>query len=120
VRAIAPRVVHGYDEDGLLLAEIVNPVLTIKSGTGTRESELAFRMSRFRPLRATNIDVFLDMLEPVPAEAAVRYDMAVPLGFVPMFIGFAPQKPENASPARRQRPGWLGAILGLIKRCRPS
>jgi hypothetical protein len=69
VRAIALRIMRGYDEDGLHLEEIVNPVLTIKSDTGTRESELAFRMSRFRPLRATNIDVFLEMLEPVPAHA---------------------------------------------------
>jgi hypothetical protein len=64
VRAIAPRVVHGHDEDGLHLVEIANPTRTRKDGSLL---ELAFRMSRFRPLRTTNIDVFLEMLEPVPS-----------------------------------------------------
>jgi hypothetical protein len=32
-----------------------------------RRTEIVFRQSRFRPFRATNIDVFLEMLEPVPA-----------------------------------------------------
>jgi hypothetical protein len=32
------------------------------------------------------------------AETAVRYDMCVPLGFVPMFIGFRAQEPEAAPP----------------------
>jgi hypothetical protein len=68
VRAIASRRFRGYDEDGLFLEEIVNPVIFIRSRDGTtRESELAFRMSRFRPLRATNIDLFLEMLEPTPS-----------------------------------------------------
>jgi hypothetical protein len=30
--------------------------------------ELAFRISRFRPVRSTNIDVFRAMLEPRPSE----------------------------------------------------
>src|SRR5262245_24665425 len=61
VRAIVPCVVRGHDEDGLHLVEIVNPTQTAKEGS---MFELAFRMSRFRPLRATNIDLFLEMLEP--------------------------------------------------------
>jgi hypothetical protein len=60
VRAILRR--PEWDEGGLHLVEIVNPVRLRRS----RAFELAFRQSRFRPLRATNIDLFLEMLEPAP------------------------------------------------------
>jgi hypothetical protein len=157
VRAIAPRIIHGHDEDGLLLAEIVNPPLVFQSADGTRESELAFReselafrKSRFRPIRATNIDVFLEMLEPEPAGhllvepvlrahpsvislaeerrlresergAAFRFNMCVPDGIV--CVGYRAQEPETApptAPERRQRAGWLRTLLGLGKRPRAS
>jgi hypothetical protein len=65
VREIVPTRLEGWDENGLRLREIVNP-------KRARRPELAFRMSRFRPLRATNIDVFLEMLEPVPAPGTLR------------------------------------------------
>jgi hypothetical protein len=72
VRAIAPRIIDGHDEDGLHLAEIVNPVRDGRSPNGVwKRSELAFRQSRFRPLRASNIDVFLEMLEPAPSVEVV-------------------------------------------------
>jgi hypothetical protein len=35
--------------------------------TGRIFTEMFFSASRFRPLRSTNIDVFLKMLEPMPA-----------------------------------------------------
>lgn len=54
-----------HDEDGLLLEEIINPRKLLMTPRGTRRRvELAFRMSRFRTLRATNIDIFTAMLEP--------------------------------------------------------
>jgi hypothetical protein len=57
VRDIIPcRALYGDDEDGLYLVEIVNPVRI--------KYELAFRVSRFRPVQTTNIDVFLRMLKP--------------------------------------------------------
>lgn len=75
VRAIYPGRAHGYDEDGLRLVEIVNRRGTYWSPDGRRRRcELAFRMSRFRPLRTTNIDVFTRMLEPVPQESAELVD----------------------------------------------
>ena len=48
-----------WDEGGLHLVEIVNP---LRRGRH-RTFELAFRQSRFRPYRATSIDAFLAMLE---------------------------------------------------------
>jgi len=57
-------------EDGLRLVEIMNKAWRRTCG---RKLELAFRVSRFRPLRATNIDVFLRMLEPVPAVHLVQF-----------------------------------------------
>jgi len=57
-------------EDALHLAEIMNKAWRRTCG---RKLELAFRVSRFRPLRATNIDVFLRMLEPVPAVHLVQF-----------------------------------------------
>jgi hypothetical protein len=71
VRGIVP-LADGHDEDVLWLAEIVNPRRLLSGPNGRRRrTELCFRMSRFRPLRATNIDVFLQMLAPVPEREAV-------------------------------------------------
>lgn len=68
VRAIVPTRLEGWNEDGVLLAEIRNPSMRLLTFRGTKQwGEVVFRMSRFRPLRATNIDVLLEMLEPVPA-----------------------------------------------------
>ncbi len=73
IRAIVPCKVYGYDEDGVWLVELVNTPRQYESPTGPVVHELAFRISRFRPLRTTNIDTFLKMLEPVkvrePADA---------------------------------------------------
>ena len=66
IREIVPYKLLGFDEDGLLLVEIVNPPRFHKSPSCPLKSELAFRMSRFRPIQTTSIDVFTDMLEPVP------------------------------------------------------
>jgi len=57
---------YGFDEDGLRLIEIINAPGRYTTLSGRVETELAFRMSRFRPLRATSIEVFQRMLEPVP------------------------------------------------------
>ena len=63
---------QGYDEDGLRLVEIVNAPRQYESPTGPVVDEIAFRLSRFHPVRTTNIDALLKMLEPVtvrdPAE----------------------------------------------------
>ena len=65
VREIIPlRAVYG--EDGLRLVEIVNRPRRYNSPRGWVTNELAFRIWRFRPVSATNIDVFLKMLEPAP------------------------------------------------------
>ena len=64
VRAVVPCMARGHDEDGLHLVEIVNAPRQWCSPTGPRVTELCFRISRFRPVRAGNIDVFLKMLEP--------------------------------------------------------
>jgi hypothetical protein len=42
----------------------VNPALEYLAPSGSVTHELAFRISRFRPVRPTSIDVFLEMLEP--------------------------------------------------------
>ena len=63
VREVVPMMREGWDEDGLLLEEIVNPIQTRPNGN---TFELTFRMSRFRPVRTTSIDIFRAMLEPVP------------------------------------------------------
>jgi hypothetical protein len=56
---------YGYAEHALYLVEIVNvPRHRYASPSGPMMHELAFRVSRFRPVRTTNIDVFLKMLEP--------------------------------------------------------
>jgi len=76
IRAIVPcRVEYGLDEDGLLLAEIVNQPRLYSTPRGPVTRELAFRVSRFRPVRTTNIEVFQKMLEPLSAyenEAALE------------------------------------------------
>ena len=64
----------GYDEDGLLLEEIVNPVRLRKAPSGPCRGEVCFRISRFRPLRTTSIGVFTAMLEPAPKEPAELVD----------------------------------------------
>jgi hypothetical protein len=56
------RELYGLDEDGLRLVEIVYRPRQLLSSTAALALELAFRVSRFRPV--TNIDVFLAMLEP--------------------------------------------------------
>jgi hypothetical protein len=60
IREIVPPTVR-YPEEGLYLAEIVNPPRKLRSG---RYVELIFRPYRFRPVRSTSIDVFLQMVEP--------------------------------------------------------
>ena len=73
IRAIVPcRALFGRDEDGLHLVEIVNPTLPRKSGWVN--GELAFRISRFRPVRTTSIDVFTKMLKPVPVSEPAELD----------------------------------------------
>jgi hypothetical protein len=65
-RSVLPYKRQGlYTEDGVRLVEIVNRPRRWRSPTGWRDTELAFRISRFRPVRSTNIDVLLQMLEPV-------------------------------------------------------
>ena len=65
VREIVPCMARGFDEDGLHLVEIVNAPRQWRPLTGERRvAELSFRISRFRPVRGGNIDVFLKMLEP--------------------------------------------------------
>jgi hypothetical protein len=68
IRAIVPCKGLGYEQDGLLLEEVVNPVRRYVSPSGPVTSELMFRASRFRPVRSTKIDVFLAMLEPSKAD----------------------------------------------------
>jgi hypothetical protein len=75
IRAIVPcRALFGRDEDGLHLVEIVNPTwrFTLPRKSEWIRGELAFRISRFRPVRTTNIDVFTKMLEPVPVRELVE------------------------------------------------
>jgi hypothetical protein len=69
VREVVPMMRRGFDEDGLFLEEIVNPIQTRRDGS---TFELVFRQSRFRPLRATSIDLFLEMLQPEPVSERLR------------------------------------------------
>jgi hypothetical protein len=64
----------GYDEPGILLVEVVNPVLEYVAPGGDYTGEQFFLASRFRPLHDTNIEVFTQMLEPVPQEPAELVD----------------------------------------------
>ena len=72
IREIVPRGAYGYDEDGLFLVEIVNPLCIHLFPSGPMKGELQFRVSRFRPIRTTSIDVFLAMLEPTPVHGPVE------------------------------------------------
>jgi hypothetical protein len=65
IRAIVPGRPLGYEDDGVLLEEIVNPVRAYEAPIGPVTCEPFFRAWRFRPARTTNIDQFLRMLEPV-------------------------------------------------------
>ena len=58
---------YGYDEVGLLVEEVVNPVRRYIAKTGPVKCEQFWLSYRFRPVRTTNIDVFLEMLEPTPS-----------------------------------------------------
>ena len=49
-------------EPAVRLEEIVNPVNVYRNAT----EEMWFRAIRFAPIRTTNIDIFLKMLEPEP------------------------------------------------------
>jgi hypothetical protein len=91
IRAIIDCRAWGYDEDGLLLAEIVNPKRIHVTRFRPRLSEVKFRMSRFRPVRTTNIDVFLKMLEPDPLNFAEAdwHEASVD------FIGWVPENRTN-------------------------
>jgi hypothetical protein len=96
VREVVPMMRRGWDEDGLFLEEIVNPIQTRRDGS---TFELAFRQSRFRPLRATSIDLFLEMLQPVPTRERVRAErrvlveeaaddaVRITMSLAPVFVG---------------------------------
>jgi hypothetical protein len=57
----------GHDDVAILLAEVRNPVRRYISRTERNvRCEQFFLGFRFRPVRTTNIDVFLKMLEPAP------------------------------------------------------
>ena len=67
VRAVFDARPHGYDQDALLLEEIVNPVRRYIAPAGVVEVEQFFLVFRFRPVRTTSIEVFTRMLVPTPA-----------------------------------------------------
>jgi hypothetical protein len=59
IRAIVPCKAHGFEQDGLHLVEVINPLRRWRCPTGGwRTAEVAFRISRFRPVRNTSIEVF--------------------------------------------------------------
>jgi hypothetical protein len=68
----------GHAEDGLWLAEIVNPPIVVRHWGSAIVTELAFLQSRFRPLHTSHLDVFLDMLEPAPVRVEQREPVQVP------------------------------------------
>jgi hypothetical protein len=73
VREIVPGSTHGLDEDCLFLVEIINqPRRYGAPAVGSVVFEMYFRGSRFRPLPSTNIEVFLEMLEPADASAPAQ------------------------------------------------
>jgi hypothetical protein len=47
------------------LVEVVNAELNYTCRSGPVRCELSFRVSRFRPVQRTNIDVFQKLLKPV-------------------------------------------------------
>jgi hypothetical protein len=67
IRAIFDARPYGHDDVGTLLEEVVNPIRRYISQRGPVTVEQFWLAYRFRPLRTTNIDVFLRMLEPEPA-----------------------------------------------------
>ena len=82
VREMVDARARGYtDEDwGLRLVEIVNRKRWYTPPNGRIFTEMFFSASRFRPLRSTNIDVFLKMLEPTPARERELVDCSGPKG----------------------------------------
>jgi hypothetical protein len=77
VRAIVDRRSHGCDVDGVLLVEIVNRVQRYRCADGRwRRCEVAIRTDCLRPVRTTtsSIEVFTNMLEPVPQKPAELVD----------------------------------------------
>jgi hypothetical protein len=75
IRELVPGAPLGLG-DGVLLEEIVNPVRWYTAPSGPVRIELYFRVYRFRPVRDTSIDVFVKMLEPVPAAPTELVDAA--------------------------------------------
>ena len=72
MREIVPLKHLGADDDGLLVAEIVNPIREYITPVGPMTGELSFRVSRFRP--APDIGVFKRMLK--RAEESARDHLA--------------------------------------------
>ena len=62
VRKVLPGIEHGYAEDGLLLAEIVNIPRAYRGPLGPVTCELFFRAGQLFPVQTTGIDQFLEML----------------------------------------------------------
>jgi hypothetical protein len=54
---------------GVLLEEIRNPPRLYNMGEAHGVCECAFAARQFRPVKTTNIDVFLKMLKPEPVDA---------------------------------------------------
>ena len=71
VRDVFDGRAYGYDEDALLLVEIVNPVRRYVAPAGPVACEQFWLANRFRPVRTTSIDIFTQMLEPVPVHEPV-------------------------------------------------
>jgi hypothetical protein len=74
VREVFDARAHGFDHDGLLLDEVVNPVLDWIAPAGPVRCEQFWLTFRFRPVRTTSIDVFTSMLQPAPRELAPLVD----------------------------------------------
>jgi hypothetical protein len=65
VREVISGEAYGYEEDGLLLREIVNTPKNYNAPVGPVRRELFFRTSRFFPVQPTSIDQFMEMLRTV-------------------------------------------------------
>jgi hypothetical protein len=61
---------YGYDEAAILLDEVVNPVRRYIAPAGPVRCEQFFLGNRFRPLHDTSIEIFTQMLQPVPTAPA--------------------------------------------------
>jgi hypothetical protein len=57
------------DTQGIFLTEIVNPVF---DWANAPRSELAFKSTRFRPVKTTSIECFKALLAPVPKKQKER------------------------------------------------